>query len=271
VITNVMASGKPRSRRRRLVLGLAVVAWAVALVAGGWYALTAIRIHNETERVAARFDPPVWAGQNVTTACPGGFSARQQQTVVILLSAHCAQPGIVLRDGDGRQVGLLGPRAQLTDCPTGRFCSPSDFLTLALAADRVPWGHLNMVDMGAGGYRTFGPDTRAFACADIKVGARVEIDGRERYRTGVVLAVEPYEYETDTMFPCMAIADIEVGVGDSGGAVLVDGQPAGIIARDIANHLGFTPLAEGLENLGLVLCTTPDCDLSPSTVVQPTG
>ena len=25
----------------------------------------------------------------------------------------------------------------------------------------------------------------------------------------------------------------------------------------------FTPLAEGLDNLGLTLCTTPDCDLTP--------
>jgi hypothetical protein len=42
--------------------------------------------------------------------------------------------------------------------------------------------------------------------------------------------------------------------------VLVNGQPAGVISRSIGGRLGFTPLAEGLDNLGLTLCTTPDCD-----------
>jgi hypothetical protein len=69
----------------------------------------------------------------------------------------------------------------------------------------------------------------------------------------------------------MAIADILVAVGDSGGTVLVAGQPAGVIARTMGGKMGFTPLAEGLENLGLVLCTTPDCDLSPGAAEQPAG
>jgi hypothetical protein len=68
----------------------------------------------------------------------------------------------------------------------------------------------------------------------------------------------------------MVMADIPVVVGDSGGAVLVDGLPAGIISRELSWKMGFTPLAEGLENLGLTLCTTPDCDLSPERAVQPT-
>ncbi len=124
--------------------------------------------------------------------------------------------------------------------------------------------------MGAGGYRTIAPGTEPLACADIAVGDRVEIDGRERYRSGVVIAIGPYEHETDTIFPCMAVGDIEVGLGDSGGAVLVEGQPAGVISRELGSRLGFTPLAEGLANLGLTLCTTPDCDLSPETADQPT-
>ena len=57
--------------------------------------------------------------------------------------------------------------------------------------------------------------------------------------------------------------------GDSGGAVLVNGMPAGVISRQLGGRFGFTPLAEGLENLGLTLCTTPDCDLSPERAVQP--
>ena len=52
--------------------------------------------------------------------------------------------------------------------------------------------------------------------------------------------------------------------GDSGAPVLINGLPAGVTARVISGYLAFTPLAEGLANLGLVLCTTPDCDLSPS-------
>jgi hypothetical protein len=68
----------------------------------------------------------------------------------------------------------------------------------------------------------------------------------------------------------MVVGDIEVGLGDSGGAVLVEGRPAGVISRQIGKRLGFTPLAEGLVNLGLTLCTTPDCDLSPETADQPT-
>ena len=65
-------------------------------------------------------------------------------------------------------------------------------------------------------------------------------------------------------FPCMvAAADIDVGVGDSGGAVLVRGLPAGVSSRSFGGRLGFTPLAEGLETLGLELCTTPDCGLTP--------
>jgi hypothetical protein len=57
----------------------------------------------------------------------------------------------------------------------------------------------------------------------------------------------------------MIAAEIEVGTGDSGGAVLVHGLPAGVASRSFDGLLGFTPLAEGLAQLGLDLCTTPDC------------
>lgn len=254
-------------RRRRIVI-VAALAWAIAIGVGGWYGLTVLRISSQTNRVAARFDPPVLAGQMIAGGCSGGFYARQDRTIVILSSAHCMSPGDRIRDGAGRVVGVLGPRAQLTDCPAGRFCAPSDFMPLALLPNRIPWGHLNQVDMGAGGYRTLAYGTPPLRCGDLTKGATVEVDGRERYRTGPLLETRPYD--DDTIFPCIAIAEIEVGVGDSGGAVLVDGRPAGIIARDIDGRLGFTPLAEGLDNLGLVLCTAPDCGLTPSTAVQPT-
>jgi hypothetical protein len=110
---------------------------------------------------------------------------------------------------------------------------------------------------------------RALACPDIAVGDRYEINGREHYRSGTVIAVAPYRFETDTIFPCMIVGDSMVATGDSGGAVLVNGLPAGIIARQLGGQLGFTPLAEGLDNLDLILCTTPDCDLSIERAVQP--
>ena len=256
-------------RRKRLVRAVTLVLLGIVIGLSGFLAIGALRERDETARTTARFDPPVWAGQNVPGACSGGFYARRGDTIVLTIVAHCAEPGDTLRGAGGRTIGVFGPRAELRDCPPGRFCAPSDFLAMALAPDRIPWGRLNMVDLGAGGYRTFAPGTRPLACADIRVGDRVEMDGREHYRTGTIVSIGRYEHETDTIFPCMAVADIPVVVGDSGGAVLVNGAPAGIISRQLGGRLGFTPLAEGLENLGLTLCTTPDCDLSPERAIQP--
>jgi hypothetical protein len=95
------------------------------------------------------------------------------------------------------------------------------------------------------------------------LGDRVEVDGREHFRSGTIRSIGRYENATDTIFPCMVITDIQARPGDSGGAVLVSGLPAGTTSRDIGGRLAFTPLGEGLANLGLVLCTTPDCDLTP--------
>ena len=61
----------------------------------------------------------------------------------------------------------------------------------------------------------------------------------------------------------MIAARIQVATGDSGGAVLVRGIPAGVTSRSFGGWLGFTPLAEGLDQLGLELCTSPDCGLTP--------
>jgi hypothetical protein len=62
----------------------------------------------------------------------------------------------------------------------------------------------------------------------------------------------------------MVVTDIKGHPGDSGGPVVANGLPAGTTSREIGGYLAFTPLAEGLANLGMVLCTTPDCDLSPN-------
>jgi hypothetical protein len=255
--------------RFRVVRATTVILLGVVIGAVGYWAIGALREYGETSRITARFDPPVWAGQDVPGACSGGFYARHGSTIVLTIVAHCVNPGDTLRTADGRVIGVFGPRAQLTDCPPTRFCAPSDFLAMSLAPDRIPWGHLNVVDLGGGGYRTFDAATRPLSCADVSVGDRVEIDGREHFRSGRVLEIGPYQHTTDTIFPCLVVADIEVVTGDSGGAVLVNGLPAGVISRQIGGLLGFTPLAEGLTNLGLTLCTTPDCDLTPATSIQP--
>jgi len=251
------------------VLGSALVGviLGLAFVGSEYYALASAS--GETARTTQRFNPPVWAGQIVPGACTGGFYARQGNTIVLTIVGHCSTPGATLRDGSGQMIGVFGPLAQLSDCPPGRFCSPSDFLAMALAPDRIPWGHLNLVDFGAGGYRTIAAGIKPLACGDISVGARVEVDGREHYRAGQVIASEDYKFATDTIFPCMIISNILAVTGDSGGAVLINGAPAGITSRNIGGYLAFTPLAEGLDNLGLTLCTTPDCGLTPATAVQP--
>ncbi|HUQ63557.1 MAG TPA: hypothetical protein VM121_07380 [Acidimicrobiales bacterium] len=254
------------------LLRAATIGVVVTLVAAVSYvAVGALRDRAETNRTTERFDPPVWAGQNVPGPCAsGGFYARDGEKIVLTIAAHCLEaiPGTALRDSEGRLVGTFGRPAAIADCPKGRLCLAADILGLELPPDRIPWGHLNLVDMGAGGYRTLGEDTRPLTCADIHKGDRIEVDGRERYRTGTVIEIGRYEHPVDAIFPCMVVTDVEGGSGDSGSAVLIDGQPAGTTSRVIGRYLAFTPLAEGLANLGLELCTAPDCDLSPTAAPE---
>ena len=166
---------------------------------------------------------------------------------------------------------MFGPAARDATCPyPDHTCAASDLDYLVVARDRIPWGHLNVVDLGTAGYRVIPEGTRPLACADIAVGGEVEIDGRNIYRSGPVVEkgdnLKPADQD-GAYFPCMVAVRIQVGVGDSGGAVLVRGIPAGVTSRSFGGWLGFTPLAEGLAELGLDLCTTPDCGLEPPTGV----
>lgn len=141
---------------------------------------------------------------------------------------------------------------------------------LGTGPDRIPWGHLNVLDLGTAGYRIIPADTRPLACADIAAGDAVELDGRAIYRTGTVEQKRPNYAsvaQDGSYFPCMVISTIQVGDGDSGGAILVRGVPAGVVSRSFGGLLGFTPLAEGLIEMGLTLCATPDCGLTPATGV----
>jgi hypothetical protein len=258
-ITTPTRRGGIRLNRVVFVLLLAVLAIMVVRLV-----VPKVQLILATTRSAPAYSPPVRAGQLVLGACTGGFYARDGSRIVLTMSAHCGDPGMTVTTDDGAVVGVEGPRAQLANCPAGRFCSPSDFMPMVLEAAQVPWGHLNLVDFTGGGYRTIAPGTAPLACGDIHVGDKVEVGGRNWYRSGKVIQLDqPYAFTTDVIFPCMFITDIEAGVGDSGGAVLVNGLPGGITAREIDGYLGFTPLAEGLANLNLTLCTDPDCGLAP--------
>ena len=190
-------------------------------------------------------------------------------TIVLTSTGHCTSEGTVAYDADRVTVrGVFGPAARDATCPYPEHrCASSDLNYLVVAEDRIPWGHLNVVDLGTAGYRVIPPDTRPLGCADIAVGDLVEIDGRNTYRSGPVIEKGEYLHATDgDYFPCMIAADIEAGVGDSGGAVLVRGIPAGVSSRSFGGTLGFTPLAEGLAQLGLELCTRPTAGSEPPPV-----
>ncbi len=242
----------------RIVLLIALV---VALV-GLLVALGALV--SQPRRTTPVHDPPVLAGQHLWGLCAGGFYARRGDTIVLTSSGHCTTEGTVAYEPDLVTVrGVFGPAARDETCPyPDHTCAASDMNYLVVAADRIPWGHLNLVDMGTGGYRTVAPGTAPLACTDIAIGDPVEINGRNIHRTGTVAEIGEYLHADDgSYFPCMVAAHVQVGVGDSGGAVFVRGIPAGVTSRSFGGLLGFTPLAEGLAQLGLELCTTPDCGL----------
>jgi len=245
--------------RRLLIVILAGLLLGIGIF---WAVSTATQPRRTTEV----YDPPVLAGQQLWGACAGGFYARRGDTIVLTSTGHCTTEGTVAYDPDGTTVrGVFGPAARDPSCPyPGHRCASSDLNYLVVAPDRIPWGHLTVVDLGTAGYRTIPPGTRPLACADIAIGDLVEIDGRNTYRRGAVAEKGEYLHPEDgSYFPCMIAAQIQVGVGDSGGAVLVRGTPAGVTSRSFGGWLGFTPLAEGLAQLGLELCTTPDCGIVP--------
>jgi hypothetical protein len=249
---------------RVAAVALAGVALGVGVYVGWQTVVRATAPHRTTPL----YDPPVLAGQPLWGSCSGGVYARRGDTVVLTSTGHCAPEGTVATDPDGVGIrGLFGPAARDASCPyAGHVCASSDLSYLVVAPDRIPWGHLNVVDMGVGGYRTWPAGTTALSCADISVGDQVEIDGRGIYRAGrVVEKGDNNQAPADdaAYFPCMIAADAQVATGDSGGVVLVRGLPAGVISRSFGGYLGFTPLGEGLAQLGLTLCDTPDCGLNP--------
>lgn len=265
----VVARTTKRARIRPVQILFVALAGLLVGVGSFWI----VSLVTQPRRTTPVYDPPVLAGQQLWGACAGGFYARRGDTIVLTSTGHCTSEGTVAYDPDGTTVrGVFGPAARDASCPyPGHTCAASDLNYLVVARGRIPWGHLNVVDLGTAGYRIIPPGTRPLACNDIAIGDQVEINGRNTYRSGT--AVEKGDNlhpEDGDYFPCMIAARIRVATGDSGGAVLVRGIPAGVTSRSFDGWLGFTPLAEGLAELGLELCTAPDCGLV-RPVVDPTG
>ena len=221
-------------------------------------------------RTTPVYDPPVLAGQQIPGYCSAGVYARLGASIVLTSSPHCGGEGTVV----GEQ-GVIGPTAQDATCPhVGHTCHASDMNYLVVAADRIPWGHLNVIDLGVGGYRVLGQGAKALACSEVAIGDPIEMDGRGVYRTGTVAEkgenLQP-PAQDGSYFPCMIGSTLQVDSGDSGSVVLVRGIPAGVTSRSFGGNLGFTPLAEGLAQLGLDLCTTPDCGLVAPTAEAGVG
>jgi hypothetical protein len=266
----VVATSGARARVRPL--RLLTVALAGLVLGLGSFAI--VNTVMQPRRTTPVYDPPVLAGQQIPGFCSGGVYARRGNTIVLTTSPHCASEGWVAYDPGATTVqGVFGPTAQDPTCPyPGHTCHASDMNYLVVAPDRIPWGHLNLVDLGTAGYRVIAPGTRPLACADIAIGDLAEIDGKGVYRSGPVEEkgenLHP-QAQDGSYFPCMIAARIQIGGGDSGGVVLVRGIPAGVTSRSFGGTLGFTPLAEGLAALGLELCTTPDCGLVPPKAASP--
>ena len=168
------------------VRALRVVAVALAGVILGIAAFTIVSYVTTPRRTTPFYDPPVLAGQQIPGYCSGGFYARHGTTIVLTTSPHCASEGTVAYDpGQTTVQGIFGPTAQDATCPyAGHTCAASDMDDLLVAADRIPWGHLNVVDLGTAGYRVIPPGTVPLGCADIAIGDQVEIDGREHLPQG---------------------------------------------------------------------------------------
>ncbi len=142
----------PRPRRFRRVHFLILLLAVLAVVIG---ALALERTIARPQRTTAVYDPPVLAGQQLWGACAGGFYARLDDTIVLTSTGHCTKEGTTAYDDDGVTVrGVFGPAARDPTCPhEGHTCASSDINYLVVAEDRIPWGHLNVVDMGSAGYR----------------------------------------------------------------------------------------------------------------------
>ena len=151
--------------RRRAIRRTVVTRTIIVVLLGlliGIAALSIVRAVTTPRRTTPVYDPPVLAGQQLWGACAGGVYARLGDTIVLTSTGRCTSEGTVAYDPDGTSVrGVFGPAARDATCPyPGHTCASSDINYLVVAPDRIPWGHLNVVDLGTGGYRIIPPGTR---------------------------------------------------------------------------------------------------------------
>ncbi|MFN8631766.1 MAG: hypothetical protein U0838_16040 [Chloroflexota bacterium] len=256
---------------RRGLLFLLVIALVGVLIAVG----RACRSRSRHLGPPLVYSPPVLAGQGLGYGCSGGVYAKTKDDAIVLTTTgHCLTEGMTALRADGVPIGKASAWSNWSTCdkPGKNRCTSSDMAYITLLPEVIAWGHLDQIDMGAGGYVTVAPGTRALACPDIHEGDEVRFNGRSIYRTGKVVSQEAYNFDGDgTFFPCIVISDVQAGGGDSGGVVLVRGLPAGVGARVFGSDqwMGFTPLGPGLEELGLTLCDSPNCGLTPAAVQSP--
>ncbi|HYO42377.1 MAG TPA: hypothetical protein VES19_04195 [Candidatus Limnocylindrales bacterium] len=268
-------STPPRFGRIRVRRVVFIVLAAVLVLQVGYFGRIGLTWFMQYRRTTPAYDPPVLAGQVVSPGCSGGVYARTAEGVlVITTTGHCSNAGDPksMPDG-GRFVGHASAPSNWASCdrPGKNRCTASDMAYVLLVPEMIPWGHLNEIDLGAGGTRVIAAGTAALSCPDVKQGGRVEINGQGGFRQGGIIGQQANDFPEDgTYFPCITVTDVDVVSGDSGGVVLVEGIPAGVASRSYAGKLGFTPLAEGLEEMGLTMCDTADCGLErPAATAQP--
>ena len=259
-------------RIRRVAFVFLVAILVVLVVVVGRFGFLWLVRHDRTTPV---YDPPVLAGQVASPGCSGGvYALTASGDIVITTTGHCSNAGDPKQmPVSGRYIGVASASSNGLPCdrPDKNRCTTSDMAYITLVPEVIPWGHLNEIDLGVGGYRVIPAGTRALSCAEVGQGDRVEINALGGYREGGIIGQQPNDFPEDgTYFPCITVSDIDVVSGDSGGVVLVNGFPAGVASRSYAGKRGFTPLAEGLAEMGLTMCDTPACGMPrPEATVRP--
>ena len=252
----------PRSRLRRLLI---VILAGLLLGIGIFWIVGTITQPRRTTEV---YDQPVLAGQQLLEAPARRLlrAARGHDRAHLHRPLH-EQGREITYDPDGTTVrGVFEPAAQ-TSCPyPGHQCASSPTSTTWWShPDRIPWGHLNVVDLGTAGYRIIPPGTRPLACADIAIGDLVEIDGRNTYRSGTVAEKGQNLFPEDgDYFPCMIAAGMSRrGSQNWGVRSWCEGsRPASRVAATAA-HSDSRPWPRDWTSWAWSCVTTPDCGLTP--------
>ena len=231
---------------------------------------------------SASYDPnvrPTGAGRpaNLGGVCSGEVPTPAMGSTIVLTTTALRRRGTGGPtpgngpSGRGVSSGRAGPGAT---CPYPRTPRAATDLNYAVVAPGSPvlWGHLNGIGPGHGRLPDHPAGTRPLAC-------RRHSDRRPRWRSTAATSIEAersrkgenHHPEGRSYFPCMVAAAIQVGVGDSGGAVLVRGIPAGVTSRRLRRMARVHPVAEGMAELDSNSARRPTADSVPQPPGAPTG